>query len=438
MWVLSSESILPALRLSYYHLPSHLKRCFAYCAIYPKDYEFDKDDLVLRWKAEGLLVQPSNMDMEEIDDSCFHDLVSRSFFQPSKINEYGFMMHDLIHDLARFVSGEFCLNIEGDDSCKISRTTRYLSYGGVKYDILNKILEISTGQHLRTFTTYQPLNQSRCQWARRMDDDIKLGLLSKFKRLRVLSLSDNDYIVELSDVISSWKHLRYLNLSGALIKRLPEIVTTLYNLQTLLLGRCVYFVELPTHIARLINLCHLDIRGTKLQEMPSQMGKLMKLQNLSDFFIGRRTGSSLKELGKLQHLRGDLSIWNLQNVVDVEDASEANLKNKRQLRKLNLKWDGDGEDSARERCILEQLQPPKELEYLHIFCYNGTRFPDWLGDSSFSNMVSLELSRFQYCSSLPPLGQLVSLKELLIEGFDRVQVVGPEFCGSCTSIKKPF
>ncbi|KAF2300026.1 hypothetical protein GH714_006871 [Hevea brasiliensis] len=235
-----------------------------------------------------------------------------------------------------------------------------------------------------------------------MDDDIKLGLLSKFKRLRVLSLSDNDYIVELSDVISNWKHLRYLNLSGALIKRLPEIVTTLYNLQTLLLSRCVYFVELPTHIARLINMCHLDIRGTKLQEMPSQMGKLMKLQNLSDFFIGRRTGSSLKELGKLQHLRGDLSIWNLQNVVDVEDASEANLKNKRQLRKLNLKWDGDGEDSGRERCILEQLQPPTELEYLHIFVI-----------------------------------MLVSLKELLIEGFDRVQVVGPEFCGSCTSIEKP-
>ncbi|KAJ9189137.1 hypothetical protein P3X46_000467 [Hevea brasiliensis] len=438
MWDLASQNILPTLRLSYYHLPSHSKQCFAYCAIYPKDYEFDKDDLVLRWKAEGLLVQPSNMDMEEIDDSCFHDLVARSFFQPSKTNESGFMMHDLIHDLAKFVSGEFCLRLEGDDLCKISRTMRYLSYGGVKYEILNKILEISTGQHLRTFTTYQPLNQSRCQWARRMDDDIKLGLLSKFKRLRVLSLSDNDYIVELSDVISNWKHLRYLNLSGAAIKRLPEIVSTLYNLQIVILYRCRRLIELPTHIARLINLCHLDIRDTGLQEMPSQMGRLTKLQSLSDFFIGERNGSSLKELGKLQYLQGELSIHNLQNVVDVEDASESNLKGKRHLRKLELLWNGDPDDSQRERSVLEQLQPHTKVECLFIKGYGGTKFPDWLGDSSFSTLVKLKLYGCRYCSSLPPLGQLASLKELDMLSFYGVPAVGPEFYGNCTSNEKPF
>ncbi|KAF5471135.1 hypothetical protein F2P56_011598, partial [Juglans regia] len=45
IWSLSNQEIqiLPALRLSYKHLPSFIKRCFAYCSLFPKDYAFKKD-----------------------------------------------------------------------------------------------------------------------------------------------------------------------------------------------------------------------------------------------------------------------------------------------------------------------------------------------------------------------------------------------------------
>ncbi|XP_040967885.1 putative disease resistance RPP13-like protein 1 [Gossypium hirsutum] len=94
-----ATNILPALTLSYHYLPSHLKRCFAYCSIFPKDYEFEKEELIQLWMAEGLLELPKdNGDLEERGTEYFKDLRLRSFFQQSKGKKSCFVMHDLISD----------------------------------------------------------------------------------------------------------------------------------------------------------------------------------------------------------------------------------------------------------------------------------------------------------------------------------------------------
>ncbi|XP_048552817.1 putative disease resistance protein RGA1 [Triticum urartu] len=83
LWELKQEEtdILPALRLSYMYLPFYLKQCFAFCAVYPKDYKFDKTLLVEIWAAEGLVDPQGGIPIQDIGYQYFEDLVTRSFFQ---------------------------------------------------------------------------------------------------------------------------------------------------------------------------------------------------------------------------------------------------------------------------------------------------------------------------------------------------------------------
>ena len=51
MWSLKQgvDDILPILQLSYNQLPFHLKRCFVYCSLFPKNYEFKSGELIQIW-----------------------------------------------------------------------------------------------------------------------------------------------------------------------------------------------------------------------------------------------------------------------------------------------------------------------------------------------------------------------------------------------------
>ncbi|CAI0461777.1 unnamed protein product [Linum tenue] len=437
LWDLSNDEILPALYLSYHYLPSHLKRCFAYCAIFPKDYDFEKDELVYLWMAEGFIEQQSrgNKLMEELGDEYFNDLVSRSFFQRSSVDPTGYVMHDLINDLAKYVSSEFCFRLDCEDSCKINGRIRHLSYAITECNLAQKLESIHEAGFLRTFWLFD--------WSSYFVTDATFNLLLTRKRLRVLSLSHLRTLTELPDSIGHLKHLRYLNLSATAIQYLPATLCGVYNMQTLILHQCRELVQLPNNLGRLINLRHLDVRETNLQVMPLQMDKLTKLHVLTDFIIGRGNGSCIKMLGGLQHLGGQLNVWKLQHVMEAQDALEANLKVKKYLKQLNFMWDGDTHDSVHERTVLEQLQPHTNIQSLSIVGYRGTRFPDWVGNSAFSSIM--ERIEIRNCSSLrsfplelfPGLKALILTRCLNLETLSASEVTGSNFpCLTCLEIRE--
>ena len=105
--------ILPALRLSYTELSFHLKQCFAYCSLFPNDYEFKSSLMVQFWMAHGLLQSPNNenQELEDIGDLYIKELRSRSLFQDvyeEALFYYTFRMRDLVHDLALSIAKSEC------------------------------------------------------------------------------------------------------------------------------------------------------------------------------------------------------------------------------------------------------------------------------------------------------------------------------------------
>ena len=235
-------------------------------------------------------------------------------------------------------------------------------------------------------------------------------------------------------------HLRYLDLSHTLINKLPSSTCFLYNLQTLLLSSCTNLTELPEKIVILTKLRHLNVSETKLEEMPPKFGNLASLQLLTDFVVCKNgnSGSYISELGKFSYLRSTLSISKLENVVEAEDGSKAELKGKKYLKELVFKWTtATTTDHVYE--VLNKLQPHENLKKLTIENYGGTAFPNWLGNAIFSNMVVLRLNNCKYCTSVPPLGQLSSLQELLITKMERLErLEDNQFYGTGKTGFQPF
>lgn len=193
IWYLSEDiDILPVLRLSYHHLPSHLKRCFAYCAIFPKDYEFEEKELIFLWIAEGLIQQSNgHKQMEDLGAEYFRNLLSRSIFQPSSNYSSKFVMHDLVNDLAQLISGEMSFRLEdekvtNEKSRRFGRA-RHSSYICGHYDGQNKFEVFHKVEHLRTFLPVFLYDTPRLP-KHYITDTVLSNLLPKFKKLRVLSL----------------------------------------------------------------------------------------------------------------------------------------------------------------------------------------------------------------------------------------------------------
>ncbi|KAG1371055.1 disease resistance protein RGA2-like [Cocos nucifera] len=476
------RQILPALWLSYSHLPAHLKQCFAFCAMFPKDYEMEKDLLIQLWMANGFVPSDGRKDrLEEKGHEIFDELASRSFFQdikeledkedeiPSELARRFYLqdmkekkekeyhvpkarhelysittckMHDLMHDLAQSIVGNECLSmVDPATSEDISTKTRHLrTSNGAVLDINSTLNDYP---NIRTFVCQAPVkvDSSKPRSLMKVDSSKPRSLRALgVHRIYIGRLRFSFLISRLPISIGFLKHLRYLDVSHTLIEALPDATSTLFNLQTLKLSNCPNLHKLPEDMRNMRSLRHLYIdRCRNLKQLPAGIGQLSSLRTLTKYIVGNDAGRRIVELNRL-NLSGFLELYNLRNVRDAADAKEANLSSKHNLRSLIFCWDMiewdapdyyEGRDTyycpdvlpaknAEE--VLEALRPHGGVKLLAIWRYGGGRFPTWMMDAPLlQKLVEIHLGVCTGCEHLPPLWQLPLLKFLYLIKMDGIK-----------------
>ncbi|CAL5005469.1 unnamed protein product [Urochloa decumbens] len=409
------NNILPALRISYNHLPPYLKQCFAFCSVYPKDYIFRREKLVKIWLALGFIRQSSKKRLEDTGNAYFNELLARSFFQAYKDN---YVMHDAMHDLAKSISMEDCDQFQNTVRHDSATKIRHLSFPWKD----DKPIQFGPLYGYRKLRTLIIMHGYKSKMSQLPD-----GVFMKLQFLRVLDMHGRG-LKELPESIGNLKQLRFLDLSSTEIKTLPRSIDKLYNLQILKLSDCNSLKEVPHGITKLTNIRHLEASTRILSKIPG-IGCLIYLQELEEFVVRKHQKHKITELRNMDQLHGQLSIRGLNNVLDGQEALGANLRTKEHLRTLHLIWDEDCIVVPSEHQeVLEGLQPHLDLKVLMIKGFPGVTFPSWLVSSSLPNLQTIHICS---CRSevLPPLGQLPFLKNLDISGATEVTQLGRMFTG---------
>ncbi|KAL0008318.1 hypothetical protein SO802_009820 [Lithocarpus litseifolius] len=379
------NKILSTPKLSYDRLPSHLKQCFAYCRLFPKDHRINVDKLIKLWAAQGFIkLIDQRQRVDDVGREYFMRLLWRLFFQDVEKDDLGNIksckMHDLMHELAILVAGteSTILNSSWEN---VIENVRHVSFGP-KDLLIHLSMPKCNGWKIRTILASGVggnLDSLTCD-----------ALVSNLKYLRTLDLSKVGLRVVMHS-IGELKHLRYLNLyENSSIEILPNSITDLLNLLTLKLNRCLELGELPRDIQKLVSLKHLDITDcSKLTHISFGLRHLTSLETL--MFVASKEGfkarpkGGLSELKNIRNLGGSLTITNLRHGEDdkvVLECKGAKMAEKQHLQRLEFLWDPKWTEEI--ECYDEVFG---SIGVVWLYGYMGENIPSWV--SSLTNLVDL-------------------------------------------------
>ncbi|XP_058096821.1 disease resistance RPP13-like protein 4 [Magnolia sinica] len=382
------ELIISRLQLSYEELPTHLKPCFSWFAMFPEDFEIDVEDMVNRWIGEGFVWGKNGKTVVEIGKECFSELCNRFLILGVDKDELersyvSCKMHDMVRDMVIRTAREesFFVRLDCGGSPAFSEQSRRL--GIVKNTAVESIgnsptkLRTLVGMDIQSIEMIASLKAKLCE--------------VRWLRVLSLSLSDSDLDRNMLSGIGSLHHLVYLNIeSSSALRSLPDSIGNLHHLRILCLSDCPNLKRLPVSITTLEKLTAIQILECRsLECMPEGLGKLSNLENLEWFNPVNKNGSGISELKSLTKLR-ELSM----KIKSEEEIEEGEWNVLSMLQHLQILWlDFGGISVERDgvvRKIEGELSPPlKSLRELYLIYWPGERTPAWLSPTSLPNLQFL-------------------------------------------------
>ncbi|XP_027114242.1 putative late blight resistance protein homolog R1A-3 [Coffea arabica] len=332
------EQSYDVIKLSYNHMPYYLKPCFLYLGVFREDFEIPVWKLVRLWIAEGFIPRDGCMSLEDIAEDYLEELVDRNLVMVGHRRLTGQIKTCRIHDTLR----DFCKKEATKENLfqEIKRFDQAPSFSAdrssdgfrrlcVNAFVADYIKSKPSGEFVRSFlsfakdeTTLQPEHVSLIPKA--------------FKLLRVLdarSLILTRFPTDLLYLVL----LKYIAVSCN-FKILPEKLSNLWNLQTLIVETSSRTLEIKADIWKLPQLRHVHTNAsTSLVESKKELIINAHLKTLStispescraELFVRAPKLKKLGVCGKLVNViqpTGQSSLF--ANLFKLEDLENLKLLN---------------------------------------------------------------------------------------------------------------
>ncbi|XP_057802250.1 late blight resistance protein R1-A-like [Salvia miltiorrhiza] len=293
------DHCLKILKLSYNHMPIHLKPCFLYMGVFEEDSVIRVSTVVKLWVSEGFLNPISGTSLETVARECLKELVDRNLILIHELGSTGSMkyckIHDSLRDLClREAENERFYHVVGRHSPRATCSQRriVIPRGTSTMKIRNAM---KSTPHAHSY----------------ISDHERVRGLSNLRLLRTLKACEKVEFGFEGHVHSVGKMFELVNLRLLLVKsdpfpKLPSSISLLWSLQTLILPCYESDLNAPIEIWKMPQLRHVyfgyrAMRALRLPDPPSD--SVVVMENLQTLKWVKNFKCDEEMVGRIPNIR---------------------------------------------------------------------------------------------------------------------------------------